>query len=103
MIIDKYRDKNKYSITEHIVAAHYGYLLEKTLDDVDLIELDPNTASSFRGDFRGLLNTHKIHPSLFGYNLYLNKMSNMTEYDGRTSIFLCGSSAAISMIYKIIE
>ena len=47
-----------------------------------IVNIQPDVAYRFIGNFYGLLRELNIDPSLFLYTLYINEYNNPTEYNG---------------------
>ena len=98
LTINKYRIISQYSEQDASTAKYFGYFE----DNADVVERDVsgNTATSYRGDFIGLLRYYKVHPALHSFNLFLNRFSTATKYNGERKIKLCNDSKIIKQLEK---
>lgn len=96
LTIEKYRIQDDFSTQDKSTAKYFG-TFEDTAQ-IDLKDVSGNTATSFRNDFFGLLRYYSVHPALFRFNLYINRLTSANKYNGQRKIKLCNDHDVVTKI-----
>jgi uncharacterized protein YbgA (DUF1722 family) len=97
--INKKRKKYDFTSTEDALSTYYGYLI--TTNNKIPYQVDGDTASSYRGDFYGLLRSLGIPHDVWGILLHLNGLYSSTDYDGNTDLYLLDGDNLLPTIQRL--